>query len=374
MQAAGTENQPSASPDAASLSLPPWKETFLARYSRNTKMAALTLVVLVCAAPWLLKGLHHGAHAPKQHAIVQGVEWRAAVPNPAPPKPESAAEAAKGASASPFINNQDDRAVKMLPAPDIALTEDTAQGSLPRIGLDGRQPWQVYARPFNTADSRPRIAVIVAGLGLDRAETEVAITRLPANVTLAFDVESRTTGAWCSRARQEGHETLLEVPMEPFDYPHSDPGPDTLLTTVSNTDNIERLQWALRQATGYIGIISLSGSRFTTDPQNMQTVADVLKRRGLMIVDARTAPHSVVSEIMRAKSVPFATATEQLDQNLAPEAIDATFAEVEQTARLTGTAIGITSANPEMLARLQTWLKTLPDKGIALAPVSAMTK
>ena len=32
-----------------------------------------------------------------------------------------------------------------------------------------------------------------------------------------------------ARAREAGHEVLLEVPMEPFDYPDNDPGPQTLL-------------------------------------------------------------------------------------------------------------------------------------------------
>jgi polysaccharide deacetylase 2 family uncharacterized protein YibQ len=31
-----------------------------------------------------------------------------------------------------------------------------------------------------------------------------------------------------SRAREDGHEVMLQVPMEPFDYPDNDPGPHTL--------------------------------------------------------------------------------------------------------------------------------------------------
>jgi polysaccharide deacetylase 2 family uncharacterized protein YibQ len=373
--AGDTENQSSGRPDAATApTFPEWKETFLARYSRNTKMAVLTLAVFICASPWLFSGIHRASHRSLRAALVQGVEWKAAVPNPAPARPEAAAVSAKASSGSPVINDQDDRTVKMALAPDVGLTEDTAQGSLPRIGLDGRQPWQVYARPFNAADTRPRIALIVAGLGLSRADTEAAITRLPANVTLAFDVESRVVGAWCARARQEGHETLLEVPMEPFDYPHSDPGPDTLLTTLPNSDNIERLLWALRQATGYVGITSLSGSHFTTDPEKMQAIADVLKHRGLMMVDARVAPHSVAADVMATRDVPVASGTEQLDQNLAPAAIDDALNQLEQTARLTGRAIGITSDEPVMTQHLEAWLKRLPADGVALAPVSAMVK
>lgn len=33
------------------------------------------------------------------------------------------------------------------PAPDSSLVEESSFGLLPRIGLTGREPWQVYARP-----------------------------------------------------------------------------------------------------------------------------------------------------------------------------------------------------------------------------------
>lgn len=36
-----------------------------------------------------------------------------------------------------------------------------------------------------------------------------------------------------TRAREAGHEILLQLPMEPFDYPDSDPGPQTLLASAA---------------------------------------------------------------------------------------------------------------------------------------------
>ena len=56
----------------------------------------------------------------------------------------------------------------------------------PAIGRDGRQPWQVYGRPFDLADKRPRVAIVVTNMGLSAASTEQAINALPGPVTLAF--------------------------------------------------------------------------------------------------------------------------------------------------------------------------------------------
>jgi polysaccharide deacetylase 2 family uncharacterized protein YibQ len=272
------------------------------------------------------------------------------------------------------LNEQDDRSIKLVPAPDPGLTEDTPLGSLPRISEDGRQPWQVYARPFNTADKRPRVAIVMTDLGMSRVSSDAAIARLPANVTLAFDAESPVTAAWCGRARQDGHEVLLNVPMEPFDYPRSDPGPNTLLTSLPNTDNLERFLWSLRQSTGYIGITSLSGSRFTTDPEKLRPILDAARKRGLMVFDARVAPHSAMSDMAHDMKLPVAVETERIDQDMSPEAIDTVLGDLEKNARLNGGSIGIASPTPIVLERLNVWLKNLPDHGVALAPVSAMVQ
>jgi len=348
------------------------QETFLARYPRNLKLGILAVFLAVILVPWLLAG-HHGASSKvsEKPLPVQGADSKAAIPNP---KLQVPGVSSSVLTTSGFINAQDDHTVKLVPAPDEGLTEDTPEGSLPRIGADGRQPWQVYARPFNTADTRPRIAIVVTNLGQSRTDSDMAIAQLPMNVTLAFDSQSPVVGAWCNRARQDGHEALLMVPMEPFDYPRSDPGPNTLLTGLPNTDNIIRLQNVLRMATGYVGITTVSGSRFTTNPEKLDPVLDLLKHRGLMILDAHVAPHSAVPDIAHERKIPVAMSTEQLDQNLAPEAIDDALNQLEKTARLTGRAIGITAPYPLMIQKLQDWLKTLPERGIALAPVSAMVR
>ena len=229
-------------------------------------------------------------------------------------------------------------------------------------------------RPFNTADHRPRIAIVITGFGMSRAITDQVISQLPPTVTLAFDAQSPAVAAWGVRARQDGHEILLQVPMEPFDYPRSDPGPGTLLTSLPNGDNLERLLTAMRHAVGYVGLTTISGSRFTTNSNKFMTVIEALHKRGLMVLDSRVAPHGVVTDMAVSSGVPVATVTQRLDSDLSPEAIATVLDDLEKTARQNGRAIGIASPSPIMIAQLQAWAKSLPQRGIALAPLSAMVK
>ncbi len=373
----------------AAIETPPRKETFLARYPRKLKVAVfLVLVGLLAFRPFMTGSSQndHDEAAPqvKIAVAVSGSESRAAVANMAPaPIPGSVNLGAKqtpgnnadGSNTSADVEAEDDSSSAFLvPAPDPGLIEDSAQGGLPRIGEDGRKPWQIYARPFNTSDKRPRVAIVITDLGLARVASDAAITRLPPNVTLAFDSQSPVVGAWCARARQAGHETILQLPMEPFDYPRSDPGPNTLLSNIPNADNIQRLLGALGEANGYIGVTTLSGTRFTTQPDKLTPILDVLHKRGLMIFDARVAPHSEITDLARAAGVPTAVNTQRLDQNLSPEGIDEALSQLEQTARLSGRAVGIAPPLPVLIDRIGPWIRQLPHHGIALAPLSEMAQ
>src|SRR5579871_2983732 len=118
---------------------------------------------------------------------------------------------------------------------DSKLLETTRHGQVPRVALDGTRPLAAYARPAaeKSADPKmPRIALVVTGLGISSSATADAL-KLPGAVSLAFAPYGSDLDAVASRARGEGHEILLQVPMEPFDYPDNDPGPQTLLTSLA---------------------------------------------------------------------------------------------------------------------------------------------
>lgn len=146
------------------------------------------------------------------------------------------------------------------------LVEESEYGPLPRMSATGQTPFAAYQRPSVSATSapgKPLIAIIVSGLGINVTTTLEAVASLPDTVTLAFapygDGLERTVGS----ARAEGHEIYLELPLEPFDYPENDPGPETLLTGVAPRDNMDKLYRVLAKFGGYAGVINNMGARFT---------------------------------------------------------------------------------------------------------------
>ena len=260
----------------------------------------------------------------------------------------------------------------LAPAPDPALLAEGQNGRLPVIAPDGRRAWQVYARPFEEPGGRPRIAIMLAGLGLSQSATKAAIQQLPGSVTLGFAPYARGLEAWMNEARAAGHEVFLELPMEPFDYPDSDPGPHTLLTTLDHSDNIDRLDWLLSRTSGYVGVTNFMGDKFTSSPESLVPVLEALRDRGLMFLDARTSRESVAGDLATQIELPRALNNRFLDNEASRIAIDARLLELEEIAKTVGYAVGIGFPYPVTLERIARWSATLDAKGIDLAPMSAL--
>lgn len=257
-------------------------------------------------------------------------------------------------------------------APDPALIESSPEGPLPVVGRDGREAWRVYARPFDQLDKRPRISVVLYGLGTSGAATRTAIQGLPGAITLAFSPYADGLGSWIPDARAAGHEILLMVPMEPRNYPDYDPGPQALLTSLTRTENTKRLEWILGRGVGYVGVTDFMGSRFTNSTQHMRALFQNLRKRGLMFLESRLSARAVSSEIAAASKVPYASSALYIDSQASRPAIDAQLAETERLAKKLGAVVVMGFLYPVTLERVAKWAATVEKRGFVLAPVSAV--
>jgi polysaccharide deacetylase 2 family uncharacterized protein YibQ len=261
------------------------------------------------------------------------------------------------------------------PAVDSKLLETSRHGQIPRIGIDGTKVMTAYAGTAAIAPDkadRPRIAVVVGGLGISAGTTAEAMAKLPAAVTFAFAPYGGDLGRLTGRARGEGHELLLQIPMEPFDYPDNDPGPQTLLTTLSPDQNVDRMQWLMSRMQGYVGVANFMGARFTATEGALAPVLRETAKRGLLYVDDGSSPRSLASQIAGANSLPFVKADVTIDSVATPSEIDRALVRLEATARENGAAVGMATALPVSIDRLTQWAKSVGDRGFVLVPITAI--
>ena len=258
---------------------------------------------------------------------------------------------------------------------DERVGETSRHGPLPKIGADGARPSDIFARPVKAIAGQPnapRVAIVVAGLGIGATATNDAIRKLPAPVTLAFGPYGGDIERQVARARDGGHEVLLQAPMEPFDYPDNDPGPQTLLTSLDAAQNVDRLQWLMSRFQGYVGIAGSMGARFTASEQALAPVLRETAKRGLIYVDDGTSPRSLASQIAGANNLAFAKADLMIDSVPTAADVDKALARLETMARERGVATGMANALPVSIERIAKWAKAAEARGVLLVPITAV--
>lgn len=257
------------------------------------------------------------------------------------------------------------------------LVEETQYGPVPRVGAQGQTPFSSYSRASivpAAAAGKPMIAIMVTGLGLNETSTMQAIASLPDNVTLAFAPYGDTLARSTAAARAEGHELFLQLPMEPFDYPDNDPGPETLMTGQTARANLEHLFWLMSRFGGYAGVTNYMGGRFSGSSGDFTPIMEEIGTRGLGYLDDGSSNRSLAEQLAQANKVPFARATNQLDLNPARGPIEKALDALEVGAREHGSAVGIISALPVSIQTVAEWSAKLEERGIVLVPASALMK
>ncbi|TXN24173.1 MULTISPECIES: divergent polysaccharide deacetylase family protein [Methylobacterium] len=259
---------------------------------------------------------------------------------------------------------------RLAAAPDPRLTERGRHGVMPRLGEGRLRALDAYARPDDGSGSA-RIAILVSGIGTGQAATAAAIARLPPAISLALSPYAADLEKTAARARDAGHEILLQAPMEPFDYPDSDPGPQTLLTSSRPAENFDRLAWAMSRFPGFVGLVNFMGGKLLSDQASLEPILKEIGGRGLGFVDDGASQGSKAAASALKLKVPAARAEIVLDAMARPEAIDRELARLEAQAKKNGFALASASAQQLSIDRIARWARDLEARGIRLVPVSA---
>ena len=255
-----------------------------------------------------------------------------------------------------------------LPVPE--LIEEGPEGPLPVRGAEGLRPFDAYAGKWSGSRGA-KVAIVIGGLGLSQTGTQEAIKALPSEVTLGFAPQGNSLTRWMQTARREGHEIVMQIPLEPFDFPAVNPGRNTLTVEAGAEANRQNLLWALARTTNYTGVMNYMGGRFVTDRAAMTPVMQELGRRGLLYLDDGSSARSLASELAPGSAVPFSAADTPIDAVRERGAILKQLDSLEATARAKGMAVGIGSAFDVTIAAVTQWVAEAKKRGIEIVPVSA---
>jgi uncharacterized protein len=260
----------------------------------------------------------------------------------------------------------------LIKAPIAKLTKPGPNGPLPVIAADGTTAYRAYRRPFAPDPNKPRIAIVVGGLGFNARVTQSAIDELPPEITLSFVPYADNLQTWIDRARARGHEVMIELPMEPFDPDANDTGPQTLMTFGAAKENIAKLENLLSRGSGYFGVSNYQGAKFAQSGAASAPVVKALKERGLSFMSNGIGSRAAIGVEAGKVGLPFAASDRVLDTQREAEAIDDQLLNLEALAHQSGSALGTGFAFPVTVEQIKTWATGLDERGLQLAPASAV--
>ncbi len=264
------------------------------------------------------------------------------------------------------------RVTSLDTAPVAGLTERVNGLSLPRISADGQAPADVYARPFANPGNQPVVALVIGGLGINSTHTKAAIEELPPEVTLSFAPDAGNLQYWVNKAREQGHEVLIEVPMESFEYGRMKMHPQTLLAGDTGDRNLPRLERLLSRASGYFGIINYQGAKFAEDPGAVGPVLQTLRDRGIALVEDGSFKNGAFDRAAMRTQVKFTRAAATIDAKLTADDIRTELLGLETLAKENGASMGAGYAFPLTIEIAKDWTQDMQKRGVVLAPVSAL--
>ncbi len=126
------------------------------------------------------------------------------------------------------------------------------------------------------------IAIICHGLGESKTATSGAI-KLPEAVALSFSPYAKDTASWAAAARVAGHEVFVDLPLEPANYPASDPGPYGLMAGKGPAENTTRLQWLMSRFPAYVGFTVPQNEVFSSNDEAFKGLLHSFKRTWITI-------------------------------------------------------------------------------------------
>lgn len=262
----------------------------------------------------------------------------------------------------------------------IALTDSPAQLDLaPRSGYV-RILWQGETRlelRYRVAEEmrrlRPKVAIIMDDMGRNIAgfRNILALT-LPVTPAILPQSSQATQGA--AILKQEGHEYMIHLPMEPRKYPAVNPGPDPLLVSLDKSEMKRRIRLYQERVPGAVGGNNHMGSRFTVDRSAMHAVLEEMKAAGMFFVDSRTIGDSVAFDEARRMGMRTAQRNIFLDNEENVEYITGQLRKMIKIAEDKGEVIAIChpySQTFQALRQNESWLRA---QGVDFVLASALVK
>lgn len=240
----------------------------------------------------------------------------------------------------------------------------------------GGETRAVELAPSKALPGEPRLALVIDDFGFQSSEQIRAFAALGCTFTPAV-LPGYPRSAEAARIFLEaGRTPILHLPMEPKDYPRTDPGPGAVLVGTGAEGIASTLLGHLAALPGIAGVSNHMGSRASEDPATASALMAALATRGLFFLDSGTSDESVLSHEASRQGVACLTADLFLDGDPIRDraSMARRLAEARELAESCGSVIMIGHAREETRAFLPAAADSLRSWGIRMVPLADLLR
>ena len=213
------------------------------------------------------------------------------------------------------------------------------------------------------------IVLVITNLGLNKNLTDKALELKPL-INLGFSSYSPNLKNYTDMARDRGFEVLLDLPMEPDNYP-KDAGALSLLKSLAQEENFSRLSQILEKVSNICCLYSPLNEKFSNSSEMVSILTKLYDQRIKLLYRGRFKDK--IEEM--AKKIGYNDLIFidlELDDELNEEAISRKLNNLEELAKEKKYLIVTGQAYMLTLDKISTWLNHINNENIKLIKLSEM--
>ncbi|GAB6137929.1 hypothetical protein JCM15060_11180 [Halanaerobaculum tunisiense] len=238
-------------------------------------------------------------------------------------------------------------------------------------------PFLDTTQQIKAREEAAKVAIIIDDLG-NRAKGTEEIFKLKQKITCAIMPFEKKSTAEAEEAIKRGYDVIIHLPMEAeLDRPNW-LGPKPILTDLSDQEIKTRMKEAIADIPQAVGFNNHTGGKATANRRVMEQVLQVAKEEGLLAIDSKTTPKSVIQEVAYKLNVPVLERDVFLDHHKDYGYIRKALLRLAGQAIRQGQAIGIGHVGPRggkvTVLALQNILPRLDQAGIRFVGIDDLEK
>jgi len=221
-----------------------------------------------------------------------------------------------------------------------------------------------------------RLALVLYGFG-DDVRLAAEFFALPAPFAVALAPGGKSSQSLFQDAHARRREIVLQLPLEPINYPQVDPGPGTLLVTMPPGRIAALVHRYIEQARPVTAVANHMGSLATQDMTVMTAIYRQLRRTGLPFVHVFPAAGAVCRDLAADLGVAYNEPDAMIDaeaRQSEPRALDQRWKGLLAEAHGRDRMVVWLRATPLTLRWLAPALQAKRLGGVYVVPLSALLR